>query len=374
MKTIMFLSKPFITDPRVYKEAKSLSEHGHEVTVIFWDRHTEYNADEMIENIRVIGIKNNIFMRVLPYVMLRNPLWCINAYKRAMRLYKDEYRFDVVHCHDLDTLLIGYLLKRKLGVKLIYDAHEIYGYMIEKSMPKFFSKLAFILEEQLIKKVDSIITVNEPLVDYFSKIMGKDINIVMNCSELITDKYSPPKTSMFTVSYFGVLNQSRMFPDIIDYFGLFNNIRFVIGGKKEDMYFAVKQASKKYSNIMFLGTITSAQVIERTFDCDVVLCMLDPSNKNNQVGLPNKIFEAMLTGRPVIVTRGLYCSELVEQEKCGVTIDYDFNAVVGAVHALRDHKEQCQQLGRNGLNSAIREYNWGKQEAVLLHVYERLQE
>jgi glycosyltransferase involved in cell wall biosynthesis len=80
----------------------------------------------------------------------------------------------------------------------------------------------------------------------------------------------------------------------------------------------------------------------------------------------------MLTGRPVIVTKGLYCSELVETEKCGVSVEYDFEEVKKSIIKLRDDPKQCEELGKNGLNAAIREYNWEKQKKTLLSVYERL--
>lgn len=372
MKILMILSNPFIVDPRVYKEAISLSDAGHEVTIVFWDRHAEYPLDDMVKNVRVVGIRNKGLMKVLPHDLFRNPLWWRKAYKKALELYKNGYRFDVVHCHDLDTLQAGVWLKKRLNVKIVYDAHEIFGYMIERTMPKCVANVSFLIEKILIKNVDQIITVNDPLKTFFSKITHNPIDIVMNCGEITTNTYSPPKNSLFTISYFGVLDTSRMFPKILDYLGTIDNIKFVVAGKKERLYNEVEKVSKKYSNIIFLGSIPYDQVIEKTLGCNVILCMLDPVDKNNQVGLPNKIFEAMLTGRPVIVTKGLYCSKLVEKEKCGVSVEYDLEEVKKSIMVLRDNPKRCEELGKNGLNAAIREYNWQKQKETLLSIYMRL--
>jgi glycosyltransferase involved in cell wall biosynthesis len=372
MKILMILSNPFIVDPRVYKEAMSLSDAGHQVTVIFWDRHAEYPSDETIQGVRVVGIRNKGLMKIMPHDLFRNPLWWRKAFKNASELYKNGYRFDVVHCHDLDTLQTGVWLKKRLNVKLVYDAHEIFGYMIEKTMPSFVSKISFLIEKRLIKNVDHIITVNDPLKTFFSKITHHPIDIVMNCGEIITNTYSPPKNSMFTVSYFGILESSRMFPKIVEYLGTIENIQFLVAGKKARLYNQVEQVSRKYKNIVFLGSIPYNTVIEKTLDCNAILCMLDPREKNNQVGLPNKIFEAMLTGRPVIVTKGLYYSNLVETERCGVSVEYDFEEVQKSIIMLRDTPKLCEELGKNGLNAAIREYNWEKQKKTLLSIYERL--
>jgi glycosyltransferase involved in cell wall biosynthesis len=361
-----------MVDPRVYKEAISLSDSGHDVTVIFWDRPAEYPSEDMVKNVRVIGIRNKDLMKILPHDLFRNPLWWHKAYKKALELYNNGYTFDVVHCHDLDTLQTGVWLKKRLNVKLVYDAHEIFGYMIDRTMPKFVSNFAFLLEKFLIKTVDQIITVNDPLKTFFSKITKRPIDIVMNCGEIITNTYSPPKNTVFTILYIGVLERSRMFPKILDCLGTIDDIKFVIAGKKEALYNEVEQVSKKYSNIIFLGTIPYTQVIEKTLDCNAILCMFDPTDKNTQVGLPNKIFDAMLTGRPIIVTKGLYYSTFVETEKCGVSVEYDFKEVKKSIIMLRDNPKRCEELGKNGLNAALREYNWEQQKKTLLLVYERL--
>ena len=177
MKILMILSKEFTVDPRVYKEAKSLVEAGHKITVLMWDRTGEHETESTVEGIKVIRIRNSSFMKVLPNDILRNPIWWRNAYKKGLKLFKNGFNFYVVHCHDLDTLKIGIRLKKKLKVKLIYDAHEIFGYMIENSAPKIVSKYSFKMEKRLLKYVDYIITVNEPLHDYFKSISDKPVSI-----------------------------------------------------------------------------------------------------------------------------------------------------------------------------------------------------
>jgi glycogen synthase len=126
-KVLMILSKEFSTDPRVNKEAATLIENGYEVTVICWDRKNSSLSEEVVNNIKVVRLANSLFMNMLPHDLLRNPLWWWHAFKKGVELYNKGFDFDVVHCHDLDTLFAGVLLKQKLGVKLVYDAHEIFG-------------------------------------------------------------------------------------------------------------------------------------------------------------------------------------------------------------------------------------------------------
>lgn len=368
----MILSNPFMVDPRVYKEAKSLVDAGHEVTVIVWDRKNDYPEQETVEGINLVRIHNKRLMKLLPNDLFRNPLWWRAAYKKGLELYRNGFKFDVVHCHDLDTLQAGVWLKKKLGIKLIYDAHEIFGYMISRDMPKFVVKAAFWMEKRLIKHVDHVITVNKPLEDYFRSITKKPITIVMNCKDLISKEYQPPKNDVFTVSYIGVLHKNRMFPEIVDVIGNIEGVKFVIAGKKENLYEEVKERSKKYENVEFLGTIPFSEVIPKTLESDAVVCMINPNDLNNRIGMANKQFEAMACGRPIICTKGTYAGNVTEKENVGLTVEYSKESLKQAIIKLRDNPKLREELGKNALKAAIEKYNWEKQEEKLLKIYEDL--
>ena len=372
MKILMILSNPFMVDPRVNREAKALVSAGHEVTVITWDRKHDYESESIVDGVKIIRIHNKGLMKFLPNDLMRNPFWWRMAYKKGLELFKNDFRFDIIHCHDLDTLQSGVWLKKKLNVKLIYDSHEIFGYMIARSVPKFVVNTAFCIERRLIRYVDSIITVNEPLKKYFKSMTSKLITIIMNSKDLLTDEYVPPKNDLFTVFYSGALNKSRMFPEIVDIIGNIDSVKFVIAGRKESLYNEVKEKCMKYKNVEFLGTISIEAVINQTVESDAILCLFDPTDQNNKVGLPNKIFESMVAGRPIIVTKGLYCSEIIEEEKCGMVINYEKDSVKNAINQLRKKPELCEELGRNALQAAIKKYNWKKQEEKLIKTYEDL--
>lgn len=369
-KILMVLSKPFVIDPRVYQEAESLVKNGYEVAVIVWDRRKDYKSEEIVEGVRVVRIHNNKFVDLLHTDVLRNPFWWRKAYKKALELHKNGFKFDVVHCHDLDTLETGVWLKKKLDVKLVYDAHEIFGYMIDRFVPSLISEYALKLEKKLIKKVDFIITVNEPLKDYFTSISDKPIQVIMNCKKLFSKQYIPTNNEVFTVCYFGVFNSTRMFPNMVHYLGKVKNIKFLVAGKKEAFYNAVKNRCEKYDNVDFLGSLPMSEVIDYTLKSDAVICLFDPKNKNNKVGLANKQFEAMACGRPIICSKGIYSGEMTEKLNCGVVTEFSEEGIVEAVTKLRDEPELCVALGKSALKAAVNEYSWDKQEKDLIKTYE----
>jgi len=372
MKVLMILSKEVLTDDRVYREAKALIDAGHEVMVIMWDRWGGGVAEEVTDGLKIKRVSSSPLMRLLPNNLFRNPLWWRAAYKKAIEIYRSGYKFDVVHCHDLDTLPVGVWLKKKLGIKLIYDAHEIFGYMIARDMPKIVVNAAFWLEKTLIRHVDHIITVTEFNKKYFEKLCDRPVTIVMNCKDLVTKEYIPPKNDVLTIIYIGVLHKNRMFPEIVDIIGNIKGVKFVIAGKKENLYEEVKERCKKYDNVEFLGTIPFNEVVPKTLEADAIICMINPSDLNNRIGLANKQFEAMVCGRPIITTRGTYSAKMTEKLKCGIVVDYNGDSLKKGIEKLRDNPKLCEELGRNALKAALEQYNWENEKRKLLKVYESL--
>lgn len=371
MKILMLLSNPFMVDPRVSREAKSLVDYGHEVTVIVWDRKGDYRSEDIIDGIRIIRIHNNLIMEILPNDLLRNPLWWRKAYKKGLELYKTgQFKFDVVHCHDLDTLQSGVWLKKKLGIKLIYDAHEIFGYMVQRDHSSLVSKSAFLLEKKLVGMTDEIITAETTYNEYFKTIGCSKITSILNCKDIHSKEYKSPSNDIFTLVYIGILSKSRFFPEVIDVIKTLKDVKLVIAGKKENMYEQIEEYCKMYDNVDFLGPIPFDAVIPNTKKADVVICMINPRDINNKIATANKQFEAMVCGRPIICTKGTRSGELTEKERCGLTIDYDKDALRDAIIKLRDDPELCEEFGRNALKAAKEKYNWKIQEEKLIKVYE----
>jgi len=372
VKILMILSKPFVLDPRVSQEAKSLVKNGHEIAVIVWDRKKLYKPEETVDGVKIYRIHNEKFVDLLHSDILRNPFWWRKAYQKAKELYNSDFKFDVVHCHDLDTLQTGVWLKKKLDVKLVYDAHEIFGYMIERFLPDIISNYALRMEKKLVKNVDRIITVNEPLRQYFEKISDKPVDVVMNCKKLLNKDYVPPNNKNFTVCYFGVFNSTRMFPKIVHVFGKIKNVNFLIAGKKETLFKAVKGRCEQYENINFLGSLSLDEVVDYTTKSDAVLCMIRPNDRNAKIAYANKQFEAMVCGRPLIASKDTYIGQMTEDLNCGVVEEFSEQGVIDAIKKLRDDKNLCERLGRDGLKAAINEYNWEKQEKKLQNIYDKL--
>jgi glycosyltransferase involved in cell wall biosynthesis len=378
MKVLMFVSNPFTSDPRVYNEAKTLIQAGYEVTVIAWDRERQNPSRQNWDGIEVVRLKT----RLLPkqhrfgsplWVGFNLILWQRQAYRQALTLNKKN-PFAVIHCHDFDTLAIGIRLKRKLGLPLVYDAHEIYGYMVAGIVPRWIANIFLRLERRWIEKVDRIINVSESQRRYFDSITDKPISVIMNCKPLQGLEYQPPNNETFTLIYIGGLHQDRAVLMLVQAVKELSDVCCLVGGIGHPGYVqAVKEECSRTSNVAFLGRVPFDEVIPMTMKTDVVFCMFNPGDPHSIIGTPNKLFEAMVCGRPIICTKGTYSGEMTEQEEVGLAVKYSEQALKEAIIKLRDNPELRERLGRNALKAAITKYNWQKQEEKLLELYRNLQ-
>jgi len=360
----MIVANDVVHDSRVLKEARALRDAGHEVSFIGWDRSGKAPATEDRGGIVIRRVRTRGALRAVPTTTLRNPLWWRLAYRIARTM-----PFDVVHCHDLDALPIGVRLKGKFRKPLVYDCHEVFGYMIEHDVPRFVTRYAFRLERRLSRHADRVIAVNEYVKAYVDPVSGHDSVVIRNCSDQIEQTYRAPPAAPFTLLYVGTLHASRFVLEAIDAVATMPDVRLVIGGSKS-LTPLVREKCSRWPNTQFVGTVPNERVLPMTVESHAVLSMFDPRHRINRVGLPNKIFEAMAAGRPCIATEGLPMSSLLIREQCGIAVPYTQEGFRVAVEKLREDPAFAERLGRNGLDAAHREYNWRHESKNLLALYD----
>jgi glycosyltransferase involved in cell wall biosynthesis len=372
MNILMVLSNPCTHDPRVLKEAKTLEEAGNTVTILAWDRKRQASIEETKDGVDIVRLRNTKFMDLLPYNILRLRFWWMAGAKKALEMHS-RTPFNIIHCHDLDTLPIGEKIKRKLGIPLIYDSHEIWPYMIEGDVPKILVKRLLSLEKKLLKSVDYVITVGKSSRDYFRRITNKPIGIVMNCKDLVYENYQSPKNLEFTLIYIGSMSKKRFFPEIVDLVGQMAGVKLVLASSaKRGMVYEVKERCNNYKNTEFLGTIPEEELIPRTKAADATFILVDPKSKHYQRTLFNKQFEAMVCGRPIIVTNNTFAAEMTKELDCGLVVEYNGESIRETIIKLRDNPDLCKRLGVNAIRSAQNVYNWEIEKEKLLKIYERV--
>lgn len=363
-RILMLLADEYRPDPRVRKEALALIEEGMEVTVLEWDRSCS-RASRNVEGVEVIGVRAGKAVDMLS-TALRFPLFILKALLRGLKI-----EADAVHAHDLDTLLPAALISRLRGIPLVYDAHEYYSAMVADHLPSFMCAFLDKMEAWLVRQADLAIAVNEKVEEHLRPNVSSHSIIVMNCIEL-GERRPPHAGREITMIYAGALEPFRYLKEVTDVIRGEEGVRMLLAGEGSLKETLIKKAGES-ENIEFIGYLPHSSLIEVMKECDVVLCLMDPSNKNNQIGTPNKLFESMAVGIPVLVSEGTLCAEIVRREQCGLAIEWSQREFRRAIEILRDpaKREQMASAGRRAAEST---YNWGIMKERLISAYRNLLE
>ena len=365
MNVGMLVSNEVVRDPRVLQEARSLARRGHRVRIVGWDRFDSSVPDgPFSEGIEIALVRSTGTMRVAPGALFKNPLF----WRRALRL-AIGWPADLWWAHDLDTLQTGVWLKRRTGKPLVFDAHELFAQMIWDDYPRRVALAAEKLETRLLAEVDHVVTVNPALEGYYRE-KRVPVAVVMNCREEIAERYTTPSAPTFTVLYVGTFHRQRFVFELIEAVQRTEGVRLLMGGHKA-LSADVQRACASSERTVFLGPVPQEKVMPLTLESHVVAAMLDPTNVNNKMGTPNKLFEAMAAGRPILATKGTLSGNIVESLECGLAIAYSVDACAWAIEKLRDDAALQRAMGERSLRAAKEVYNWPAQEAKLSEVVAR---
>lgn len=352
----MILTNGFDPDIRVYKEAKYLVKKGFDVTILCWDRKCEYKdkQDDVLDNIKIkrfhILSKPGTGMKQLfPYM----------KFIRKVRKYLKNKEYKYLHCHDFDGILTGMLTKKKKDKKIIFDMHEIYNnYAYTKNI--FFSKIF----KYVIKKSDSIIYVNDEQI----KNIDKDDKLIYlpNYPELETYKpVNKTQSDVIRINYIGSLRDYKSLKSLAEIHNNIENIKVGFFG----MGVCYEQLKKEYSSqaINIYGKYDGAKESGRIYrDTDILYCAYDPNVQNWKNAYPVKLYEAVITLTPIIVTENTVAGKFVEENKIGEVIKYCNEKSI--VQAIEKIKQNYTEYTKN-LEKITNNYEWNNIAKNLEKIY-----
>jgi glycosyltransferase involved in cell wall biosynthesis len=373
-RIVMLLTNPFRPDPRVHKEAVALHGAGHEVTILSWDREGKHPAAERIDGVEIRRFgPRSAFSNLVLFVATLPLFWL-----RCLRVLLVE-RWDVVHCNDLDTLPLGIFAAHIRGGYIVYDAHEIYSSMVKADVPGMAVAFVEKAERYFVKKPDKVVCVNDRFASILKGWGAPEPVVVMGCNPLeaapagaVAELRSRLGVgARRVVLYIGVLEPTRKLVELEEGFEArgWADAVLVLGGFGS-LESEIRRGSKRTS--IFVGEVHPSQVPVYTHMADVLVAVYDHRYENNRDSVPNKLFEAMSGGKPIVVAKGTWTGEITERLGCGIAVDYDGDEVFDAVRKLLDNKGLYERLGEAGRRAFESEYNWPAMSERLLAVYNSL--
>ena len=368
----MLLTNAFDPDPRVHQEATALVKSGYDVTILCWDRDYKASAYEIIDGIKVERIYiRSTHGRGITQILFLFFFW-LKAYIRA-----SSKVFDVVHCHDFDTLPLGYILSRHRVAKLVYDAHESYVDMLG-NIPKLLKAAIYHVENSFLKRTDLLITVGEILRESLVRRGARKACVVGNWKD--PKKFQFPKKvleeekkrlniadNQLIISFIANLGTERKLPQLIESVKDMQDTFLIVGGDGPCRGL-VEDAARRYPNIHYLGYVNPEKVPFYIAMSDVVFYGFDPSNPNAKYSAPNKLFEALAAGKPTLTGDFGEIGRIVKEQNCGLVLtNYGHTTIKKAllqflVPATYTRFSQKARIAR-------KRYSWQKAKNRLIMAY-----
>ena len=365
-RIVILRSNPVNPDSRVEKEAKTLSNNGFFTTIIAWDREENYKSkkDILFDQIPIIrkGIKASFgdgMKNIIPFIKFQ--LYLLHW------LIKNKKNYDIVHACDFDTAFITMIASFITRRKMVFD---IFDYL-STDANNIFSKIIKFFEDSIINYADATIICTEERIKQIKDAKPKKMIVIHNTPSYKDVGFIVNNTKITKIVYVGILQDYRLLKEVANVIIKHPNLELHIAGfgKYED-YFV--DLSDKYENIKFYGKISYEKAIELESQCDVMLAIYDPNIGNHIFAAPNKFYESLMLGKPVIMVKNTGMSSVVEKYDIGECIDYNQCSFEQGLLHLISRKNEWKTMHYKMKKLYLEDYSWHTMEIRLIGLYNDL--
>ncbi len=368
-------------DSRVEKEMYALSKE-HEVFLLGWNR--EISGDDVIHE------KHRIHDKEFDYYLIPEPAKYGGGMKSMLgpmrRFWKRAYRFlsennamyDAIHIVNFDTAKPAFKAAKKHKKNTVYDIFDYYA--DSYNAPGIVKSCIRNLENRYIGKADVTIICSDERKHQISGSKPKKLIVVENTPEdikvrddfALDPKSDPDKPK---VVYAGMLVFDRFLKETAAVMMSRKDIEWHVAGYGVLRPY-IEECAADHDNIFYYGPLPYDDILALEKKCDIMTALQNPSVPNNRYSAPNKFYEALMLGKPIIMGKnGTLYNEIRVYGIGDVieVIDADVQAEIAnsfdKVLLMRDRWESMSASARNLYES---KYPWSKSAKALLDAYRSL--
>lgn len=362
-KAIVSVVSDLVTDQRVHRTALTLHEMGFSVTLV---GRKQPDSLEVME-------RPYAFKRFrLPFH--KGPLFYA-VYNIRLFFYLLFRPASVYVSNDLDTLPANFLAAKLNGSKIVYDSHEYFTGVPELAGRPRIQAVWKWIERMLLPKVRHCITVNESIARLYQEEYKKKFEVIRNVpikraqpiESLRRSTYGLPEGKPVFLFQGAGINIDRGGEEAIDAIAGMSDavLLFIGGGDVTDVLKSKVREKRLETKVFFIPKQPMQQLAAFTRLADFGLSLDKSTNINYRFSLPNKLFDYIHAGLPVLVT------DLPEVER--IVRQYDIGMVVPSAepHLLSEAMEQMIRhpklaAWKENLNIAAAELCWDREKLKLI--------
>lgn len=353
------------TDQRVIRISSTLQDMGFEVVVIarqFADSLPLDNYTFRAKRIRCIFRKG--FMQFAEF----------NT-KLFFRLLFSKT--DYFLANDLDTLIPNYVVSKLRGKKLFYDTHEYYTGVPELKDSPFKKKFWKFFENRIFPKLKVVYTVSNSIKKLYQEEYGNEISVIRNVPVSINVEPIPPPKHWFGKKILlmqgvgihpgrGGLEMLGMMKYLPDNYHLV----YIGGGTHWNTITEKRKEWGLEDKVEMISKLPPVQLKQYTQLAHLGFSLDGFNDINYLFNLPNKLFDYIHAGIPVVATATPQVKSIIDQFKCGICVNAQSpNEMAQEVMALINDEKNYRTLKENA-TIAAKELCWEKEKHKLISIYQ----
>jgi glycosyltransferase involved in cell wall biosynthesis len=298
-------------------------------------------------------------------------------YNLRLFFYLLKSKFDVFVSNDLDTLPANFLASRIKRKPLVYDSHEYFTEVPELIGRPVIKAIWTWLEKLLVPRVDAAYTVCDSIAEVYRDLYKVDFKVVRNlpvCSQLEKLGHQE-KTEGQTkvILYQGALNLGRGIEAAIRSMQYLDGAELWLAGdgdRTNQLKELVAELTLDHK-VKFLGRLPLHQLHEVTRQADLGISLEEDLGLNYRFALPNKLFDYIQAGVPVLVSNLPEMRHIVEHYQIGAIAETHQRKELAELMKSALFDQEKRQVWIKNLPKAAKELCWENEETVLKSVYEQ---
>jgi glycosyltransferase involved in cell wall biosynthesis len=351
-------------DQRVAKVCSTLMEMGFRITLVgrLLPDSTSFERPYEIRRFRLLFRSGALF-----YASLNVRLFLYLLFKRT----------DIILANDLDTLLPAFLIARVKGKALVYDSHEYFTEaegLTNRPVPK---KVWLAIEGFIFPKLRHVITVNETIANIYRSLYHVPVQVVRNVPMLRDERVSASRNELgLPVDKRIILLQGAYIDPDRGGMELAQSMEFLEGallliigsGRDLENIKRVVEERKLHDRVKFIAKLPFVELQRYTAVADVGVSLDKPLHLNYAYSLPNKLFDYIHAGLPVLVSDLPELRRIVDAYKIGAVVtSVEPHEIATDLQSMFDSGEL--ELWRKNAFKAAQELNWQQEQEVIRKVY-----
>ena len=365
-KVIVSVINDLVTDQRVKKVCRSLHEMGFELVLVGRKMHDSPRMDSRpytIHRMRLLFEKGSAF-----YACFQIRLFFFLLFHKVGLLVSN----------DLDTLLPNYIVSKLKRIPLVYDSHEYFTGVPELQKSPLKRKIWKLVERWIFPRLKDVFTVNNSIADLYAGEYGIRPVVIRNVPETgrkIVKKNRAslllPEDKRIMILQGSGVNIQRVAEEMVEAMQFIENtVLLIVGGG--DVIHILKEKVKQWhleQKVLFIPRQPYEILKQYTAVADLGLSLDKDTNINYRFSLPNKIFDYLHAGVPVLASDLVEIRKIIDTYHVGTFIpDHQPQHIARKVNEIFSQPEKLMQWKQN-TQKAARELNWEKESAELRKVY-----